>query len=156
MEETSPGGGRWMPAALTWDRAGLHRMLAFAEVKGSVWLIRAFCIIRWLLVFLSYTLLFICLCVFASLSLSEWLVLCSCLVSVPLLPCCGCLRLCLFIFVCVSIYVSLSLAPFLVLSLSMSPSPSVPFPFQQLLIRLHWIPPSLLEVGIHGEGRSTI
>lgn len=107
MEAASRGWRGWMPAALSWDRAGLQRVLACTEVKGGVGLVRAACIIRvavYILVFshvsFSLTLYVAWLCLPPSL---IWMA-CLLFISACLCPSftlSGCFHLCVFASVCV-------------------------------------------------------
>lgn len=157
MEAAGPGWRGWMPAALSWDRAGLQRILACTEVKGSVGTVRAACIVRVAVYILVFPRLFPCF------FLSDFV---RCMVVSPSLPHLDGLSsvhiwlflplfypVWLFPFVCVGICVCLSPSaspsvPSPVLSLSVSPSLSVRFLFQQLFTGPHCVPVAPLGVEI--------
>lgn len=103
-----------MPVALSWDRAGLRRILACAEAEGGVGMVRAACIFRagiaisfWPPMFLSDFV------VWLHLPLLVWVVFllfisdCLC----PSFTLFGCLRFCVFIPGSVPVCVPLSLSP---------------------------------------------
>ena len=102
---------RVMPAALSWDRAGLQRILACTEVKVSVGMSRAACIIRvavYILFFSRLPCSFLSDFVRCMVVSPSLLIRMACLLFVsgclcPSFTLFGCFRLCVFVSVCVCV-----------------------------------------------------